>query len=86
MLMNHKNFHFTQIPDRAEKFSSVTHNYIWAPNVILRLRKKLMSQSQENLRTGRKMDGRMDRQTILDRTLQAQVGGSINKLCIDSIN
>ena len=68
MLMNHKNFHFTQIPDKTndmiflkspktllldhfwpflpngdffpKKSSSVTHNYIWAPNTMLSFRKK----------------------------------------------
>ena len=66
MLMNHKNFHFTQIPDKtndmiflkspktmfwaifdhfylmgifSKKSSSVTHNYIWAPNTMLSFRK-----------------------------------------------
>ena len=67
MLMNHKNFHFTQIPDKtndmiflkspktlflghfwpflvifarwgffSKKSGSVTHNYTWVPNTILR--------------------------------------------------
>ena len=84
MLMNHKNFHFTQIPDKTndmiflkspktllldhfwpflpngdffpKKSSSVTHNYIWAPNTMLSFRKKLMSKSRENVRT----EGRTD--------------------------
>ena len=63
MLMNHKNFHFTQIPDKtndvifiktpktmflghfcpmgifSKKSSSVTNNYVWAPNTMLSFRK-----------------------------------------------
>ena len=54
MLMNRKNFHFTQIPDKTNdvisfvifaqlcffpKNPAVTHNYIWAPNTILSFRK-----------------------------------------------
>ena len=33
------------------KNQTVTHNYIWVPNIMLSFRKKLESQSQENLRT-----------------------------------
>ena len=94
MLMNHKNFHFTQIPDKSndviflkspkpcfwaifdhfwsflpdadffENFGSVTHNYVWAPNTMLSfmlsLKKKLTSQSGENLRTNGRSDGRTE--------------------------
>ena len=41
------------------------------PNVKLSFRKKLMSQSQENLRA----DGRRDRQTLFYRTLPAKARG-----------
>ena len=101
MLMNHKNFHLTQIPDKSndtiflkspktmffgpiltvfghfcqveifsKKSSSVTHNYIWAPKTMLRFRKKLMSQSWENLWTDRRTDG----QTLFYRNLPAEAG------------
>ena len=103
MLMNHKNFHFTQnwhdarqtrqnwwhdflkkskkhvigplltifghfslMKIFSRKSSSVTHNYIWAPNSMLSFRKKLMSQSRENL----EIDGRTDGQTLFYRTLK----------------
>ena len=66
MLMNHKNFDFTQMPDKTngvifkkssktmllgyfrpflpmgifpKRSSSVTHNYIWNPNIMLSFRK-----------------------------------------------
>ena len=92
--MNHKNFYFTQIPNKTNdviflkspgpfltiftwweffpKNPAVTHNYIWTPNIMLRFRKKLMSQSQENLWA----DGRRDRQTIFYRTLPAEARGT----------
>ena len=101
MLMNHKNFHLTQISDKSndiiflkspktmffgpvltifghfclveissKKSSSVTHNYIWALKTMLRFRKKLMSQSQENLWT----DGRTDGQTLFYRNLPVEAG------------
>ena len=110
MLMNHKNFHFTQIPDKtidiiflkvqkpcfwvvfdhfrsflpngdffqkirlchthSVTIGSVTH-YLFASNTMLSFRKKLMSQSQENLWTG----GRTDGQTLFYRTLPAEAGG-----------
>ena len=82
MLMNHKNFHLTQIPDKtndnflkksknpvfgyfslmgnfSKKSGSVTCNYIWATNSMLRLRKKITSQFRQNLQK----DGRMNRRT-----------------------
>ena len=101
MLMNHKNFHLTQISDKSndiiflkspktmffgpvltifghfclveissKKSSSVTHNYIWALKTMLRFRKKLMSQSQENLWTDERTDG----QTLFYRNLPAEAG------------
>ena len=39
-----------------------------------------MSQSQENLRTDRRMDRRRDRQTLLYRTLLAEAGGRTTSL------
>ena len=89
MLMNHKNFRFTQIPDKtndmiflksknavfgpfltifghfcpmgifSKKSGSATRNYIWDPNTMLSLWKK-MSQFWENLRTDGRTDRRMD--------------------------
>ena len=41
---------------------------------MLSFRKKLMSQSQENLQT----DGRMEGQTLFHGTLQAEAGTPIN--------
>ena len=100
--MNHKNFDFTQIPDKtndmnflkspkqcfwaifdhfylieifSKKSSSVTHNYIWTPN-MLSFRKKLMSQSQENLWE----DGIRDRQTVFHRTLPTKTRGTTTSL------
>ena len=43
------------------KHPAVTHNDIWAPNTMLSFRKKLTSQSRENLRTDGRMDGKMDK-------------------------
>ena len=43
------------------KNPAVTHNYIWAPNTMLSFRKKLMSQSRENLWTDGRMDGKTDK-------------------------
>ena len=56
-------------------------NYIWAPNTMLSFRKKVMSQSGENLRT----DGRTDGQTQLYRTLPAEARGPISSLAADAI-
>ena len=43
----------------SKKSGSVTCNYIWATNSMLRLRKKITSQFRQNLQK----DGRMDRRT-----------------------
>ena len=48
IVMNHRNFHFTQIPEKTndviflkspETMFSVTYNYIWALNTMLSFRK-----------------------------------------------
>ena len=91
MLINQKNFNFTQIPDKTNDAiflkspKTMFWGYFWpffslgifsknsschtklymAPNFKLGFRKKLMSQSQENLWAG----GRMDRQILFYRTL-----------------
>ena len=44
-------------------FQKITHNYIWAPNTMLSFRKKLISQSRENLRTDGRTEEREDRWT-----------------------
>ena len=89
--MDHKNFDFTQIPDKTnviiflkspkimllghfwpflpngdffQKNPAATCNYIWP----LIFQKNLTRQSQENLQA----DGRMDRQSLLYRTLPAE--------------
>ena len=72
--MNHNNFlvilgHFYPMGIFSKKSSSVTHNYIWAPNIMLSFRKKLMNQSRENVQTGRRMDG----QALFYRTLPAEL-------------
>ena len=84
MLMNHKNFYFTQIPDEtndaiflkspktmfwaifdifghfwlmgifSKKSSFVTHNFIWAPNTTLSLKKKTIPRKLMD----RRKDGR----------------------------
>ena len=88
MLMNHKNFHFTQNPVFGPflvifaqwgfftKNPAVTGNYIRAPNTMLSFRKKLMSQSQENLQTDRRTDG----QILFYRTLPVKTGCPITSL------
>ena len=48
---------------------------------MLSFRKKVMSQSGENLRT----DGRTDGQTQLYRTLPAEARGPISSLAADAI-
>ena len=111
MLMNHKTFHFTQIPYKANdviflkspktvfldhfwpflvifarwgffpKNLAVTHNYIQAPNTMLNCRKKLISQSRENLRT----DGRTTGQPIFYRTLPSEAGGPKKESDVSSL-
>ena len=54
---------------------AVTQNYIWAPNIMQSFRKKLMIQSQENVRTYGRTDRRRDRQTLFYRTTLAEAGG-----------
>ena len=55
----------------SKKSGSVTPNYyIWAPNITLSFREKLMSQSRENLQT----DGRVDGQTLFYETLPTEDG------------
>ena len=49
----------------SKKSGSVTHNYIWASNTVLSLKKKLMSQSQENLQIDERLDGQTDEQADL---------------------
>ena len=39
-----------------------------------------MSQSEENVRTDRRTDGRRDKQTLFYRTLPAEVGGPTTSL------
>ena len=51
---------------KKKKNSSVTHNYIWAPNTMLSFRKKL-SQFKENLWTDRRRNGWKD-EWIEERT------------------
>ena len=48
------------------KNPAVTHNYIWAPNIMLSFRKKLMSQSWENLWTDGRTDGRTDKPYFIE--------------------
>ena len=89
MLMKHKSFHFTQIPDKTNDViflkspklcfgtiskTSATHNDIWTPNTMLCFR-KLMSQFRENLGTDGRTEGKTDRQTLFYRTLPAEAGG-----------
>ena len=100
MLMNHKNLHFTQIPDKTNDMiflkspKTLFLGHFWpflpdgdllqkirlchtqlyiAPNTILSFRKKLMSQSRENLRTDGRTDGRTDRPGVQkDKIIQRQ--------------
>ena len=65
----------------SKKFGSVTHNYIQAPNTMLNFRKKLISQSRENLRT----DGRTTGQTIFYRTLPSEAGGPKKESDVSSL-
>ena len=45
-----------------QKNPAVTHSYIWAPNFMLNFRKKLMNQSQKNVRqTKGRTEGGTDR-------------------------
>ena len=55
--------HFYLMGIFSKKFSSVIHNYIWAPNTMLSFRKKLLSHSQENLWTDGRIKGKLDRRT-----------------------
>ena len=101
MLMNHKNFNFTQIPDKTNdeiflkspkamflghfwpflvifarwRFfptdTALPHKTIYGPPTHVKLQKKLISHSRENLRT----DGRTDGQTLFYRILSAEAGG-----------
>ena len=45
--------HFCPMGIFSKESGSVTHNFIWAPNTVLRFRKKLISQFRENLQTDR---------------------------------
>ena len=65
----------------SKKSSSVTHNYIWAPNTMLsaKFQRKLMSESRENLRT----DGRTEGQTLFYRTLLAEAGSPTSKQSLE---
>ena len=104
MLMNHKNFHFTQIPDKTNDViflispknhvfrpflphgdfskisSSVTYNYIWAPNTIL-ISEKTNERNPRKLTDrwkGRRTDRRTDGRTLFYRTFPAEAGGPKN--------
>ena len=104
MLMNHNNFHFTQISDKTNdiiflkspKTVFLSHflpflvifaredffQKIWlchtqlymAPQHHAKFKKKLMSQSQENLWTDKRTDGRTDGQTLFHRPFQPRLG------------
>ena len=64
--------HFCPMWIFSKKSGSVTPNYyIWAPNITLSFRKKLMSQSRENLQT----DGRVDGETLSYETFPTEDGG-----------
>ena len=66
----------------SKKSCSVTHNYMWVHNTMLSFRKRLLSQSIENLWTDGKKDGRkegrMDGHNLFYRTLSAEAGGPKN--------
>ena len=81
MLRNHNNFHFTQIPDKNNDliFDGNFFQKNWLCHTQLykdsqhhaQFQKKLMSQSWENVRRDRRMDG----QILFYRTLPAEAGG-----------
>ena len=66
MLMNHKNFRFTQIPDKTNDmiFLKSPKALLCAPNTMLSLRKKLTSQFWEKLWTDGKTDRWMERKMV----------------------
>ena len=66
--------------DSFQKNAAVIYNYIWAPNFMLSFKKKITSQFQENLWTGRSADRRRDEQTLFYGTLYAEVGPPLTSL------
>ena len=87
MLMNHRNFHFTQIPDKTNDVFSyeimflvifpqwgLSHTTIQGPpQHHAKFQKKLKNELRENLRTDGRMNGRMDRLYFIG-TFRPRVG------------
>ena len=115
MLMNHTNFHFTQIPDKtndviflkspetmflgqflvifyhfclmgifSKKFACHTQ-LCMGPQDHAKFRKKLMSQSQENLQKTGRTDGRMDKPCFIG-PFRLRPGVQLNFSTINSIS
>ena len=59
---------------QKKKTGSVTHIYIWAPNTIQSLRKKILSQFQENWWKEGWKDRQTEGQTLINWSLLIKVG------------